>query len=191
MGYIVGDAESGVWQRALEAYGARFVRRDLGGVVLFDEIGPQPKGTPLSPDDWTVEASDGRGSAPLAVDGRLDTRWGSHAPQRPGMTFTIGFPRPTDVSWLKIRMGRFATDRARGLVVETSIDGERWNRLELPAVVDGIRWRDGVPEENADGDLDLWVNASGLRALRLVGRGESSRFDWSIAEVEIEEVARR
>ncbi len=165
MGYIVGDAESGVWQSALEAYGARFVRRELGGVVLFDEIEPQPAGTPLSSEDWILEASDGRGSERLAVDGRLDTRWASHAPQRPGMTFTIGFPRPTDVSWLRIRMGRFATDRARGLAVETSVDGATWNRQELPGVIEGIRWRDGVPEENADGDLDLWLNAAGLRAL--------------------------
>jgi hypothetical protein len=191
MGYVVGDAEAGVWQKALEAYGARFVRREFSGVVLFDEIAPRPKGDRLSPEDWTLEASDGRGSEPLAVDGRLDTRWGSRAPQRPGMTLTIGFPRPTDVSWMKIRMGRFATDRARGPVVETSVDGKQWRRQEIPAVVDGIRWRDGVPEENGDGDLDLWVNLEGLRALRLVNHGQSTRFDWSIAEIEIEGSATR
>jgi hypothetical protein len=186
MGYLVGDAESAAWQAALEAYGARFVRRDLGGVVLFDEIAPQPSGPRLSPMEWTLEASDGPGSERLAVDGDLDTRWGSHAPQRPGMRFAIRFPRPTDVSWLKIRMGRFTSDRARRLVLETSVDGEHWNRRELPPVVDGIRWRDGVPAENADGDLDLWVNAPGIRALSLVSGGESSRFDWSIAELEID-----
>lgn len=183
---LAGDVDSAVWQRALEAYGARFVRRELGGVVLFDEIAPQPAGALLSPAHWTLEANDGRGSERLAVDGRLDTRWGSRAPQRPGMRFTIGCPQPTNVSWLKIRMGRLATDRARGLVVETSVDGTRWNRQEVLTVMDGIRWRDGTPEENADGDLDFWVNAAGVRALRLVNRGESSRFDWSIAELEIQ-----
>jgi hypothetical protein len=133
-----------------------------------------------------LEASHGRGSERLAVDGSLATRWGSHAPQRPGMRFTIRFPQPTDVSWLKIRMGHLTSDRARRLALETSVDGEHWNRRELPTVVDGIRWRDGVPEENADGDLDLWVNARGVRALSLVNEGESSRFDWSIAELEID-----
>jgi hypothetical protein len=186
MGYLVGDADSAVWQRTLEAYGARFVRRDLGGVVLFDEIAPQPAGVPLSPAGWTLEASDGRGSEGLAVDGRLDTRWGSHTPQRPGMRFAISFTEPTDVSWLKIRMGRFASDRARGLAVETSVDGTRWNRREMPSVVEGIRWKDGTPEESADGNIDLWVNAAGLRGVRLVNDGESSRFDWSIAELEIQ-----
>lgn len=186
MGYLVGDADSAVWQRALEAYGARVVRRELGGAVLFDQISPRPAGAPLSPADWTLEASDGRGSERLAVDGRLDTRWGSHAPQRPGMSFTISFARPTDVSWLKIRMGRLATDRARGLVIETSVDGARWTRQEVPTVMEDIRWKDGAPEENADGDLDLWVNATAVRALRLVNHGESSRFDWSIAELEIQ-----
>jgi hypothetical protein len=146
MGYLVGDAESAAWQEALEAYGARFVRRDLGGVVLFDQIAPQPMAPRLSPTDWTLEASHGRGSERLAVDGNLDTRWGSHAPQRPGMRFTIRFPKPTDVSWLKIRMGHLTTDRARRLVLETSVDGEHWKRQELPTVIDGIRWREGVPE---------------------------------------------
>jgi hypothetical protein len=102
------------------------------------------------------------------------------------MTFTIRFPEPTDVSWLRIRMGRFGTDRASAIALETSVDGERWTRREIPKVVDGIRWNGGVPEENARGDLDLWVNAGGLRALRLVGLGESSHFDWSIAEIEID-----
>jgi hypothetical protein len=102
------------------------------------------------------------------------------------MRFTIRFPRSTDVSWLKVRMGRFTSDRARRLVLETSVDGEHWNRRELPPVVDGIRWRDDVPAENADGDLDLWVNAGGIRALSLVSESESSRFDWSIAELEID-----
>jgi hypothetical protein len=185
MGYLVGDAESAAWQQALEAYGARFVRRDLGGVVLFDEIAPQPTGPLLFPTECTLEASDGHGSERLAVDGDLGTRWASHAPQRRGMRFTIRFPRPTDVSWLKIRMGRFTTDRARRLVLEISFDGEHWDRRELPTVVDGIRWRNGVPEENADGDLDLWLNARGVRALALVNEGESSRFDWSIAELEV------
>jgi hypothetical protein len=185
MGYLVGDAESAAWQEALEAYGARFVRRDLGGVVLFDQIAPQPIGPRLSATDWTLEATHGRGSERLAVDGSLDTRWGSHAPQRPGMRFTVRFPKPTDVSWLKIRMGQLTSDRARRLVLETSIDGEHWKRQELPTVIDGMRWQDGVPEENAAGDLDLWVNVRGVRALSLVNDGESSRFDWSIAELEI------
>jgi len=188
VGYLVGESEAAMWQATLETYGARFVRRDLGEAVLFDEVTPQsdPEARPLSPSRWTLEASDGQSTAALAVDGRLDTRWGSEAPQRPGMTFTIRFPEPTDVSWLRIRMGRFGTDRASAIALETSVDGERWTRREIPKVVDGIRWNGGVPEENARGDLDLWVNARGLRALRLVGLGESSHFDWSIAEIEID-----
>jgi hypothetical protein len=40
--------------------------------------------------------------------------------------------------------------------------------------------------ENSNGDVDLWVNADGIRFLRLENRGESSHFDWSIVEVEID-----
>jgi hypothetical protein len=188
VGYLVGDSEAAMWQATLEIYGARFVRRDLGEAVLFDQVQPQsdPEARPLSPSNWTLEASDGQGSVALAVDGRLDTRWASQAPQRPGMTFTVRFPEPTDVSWLRIRMGRFRTDRASVMALDTSVDGERWTRREIPKIVDGIRWQDGLPEENSNGDVDLWVNDRGLRALRIVGLGESSRFDWSVAELEID-----
>jgi len=177
-----------MWQATLEIYGARFVRLDLGEAVLFDQVRPQsdPEARPLSPANWTLEASNGQSSATLAVDGSLDTRWASQAPQRPGMTFAVRFPEPTDVSWLRIRMGRFGTDRASTIALETSVDGERWTRRDIPKIVDGIRWQDGLPEENANGDVDLWVNAHDLTALRIVCLGESSRFDWSIAELEID-----
>jgi len=188
MGYLVGAAEADIWQATLECYGARFVRSDLGGVVLFDEVTPRDDAgsTQLVPSSLSLVASAGRGSEHLAVDGRLETRWGSGVPQRPGMTFQVDFGGPTDVTWVRIRMGRFATDRARALALETSVDGQLWNRQVVPKVVDGIRWREGIPEENANGDVDLWVNARGVRALRLVNLGESSRFDWSIAELEID-----
>jgi hypothetical protein len=141
---------------------------------------------PLPPAAWTVEASDGKGAERLALDGALDTRWGSRVPQRGGMTFTIGFSNPVDLGWLKVRMGRFKTDRARALAFETSVDGTTWRRTEVPTVVDGIRWQGEIPSENSDGDLDLWVNARGVRFLRLVNLGESSHFDWSIAEIEVD-----
>ncbi len=188
MGYLVGESESAMWQATLEVYGARFVRRDLGQAVLFDEVTPRsdPEARRLSPASWTLQASSGEASAPLAVDGRLDTRWGSRAPQRPGMSFEVRFPEPTVVAWVRIRMGRYGTDRAMALALETSVDALRWARRAVPKVVDGIRWSDGRPEENANGDLDLWVDGRGLRGLRLVDLGESSRFDWSIAELEID-----
>jgi hypothetical protein len=186
-GYLVAESESATWGKMLDVYGARFVKRDLGGVTLFDDVAPQDAGdAPLAPTGWKLEATHGHGSESSAVDGRLDTRWGSGAPQKPGMTFTVQFPEPTDVSWAKLRMGPFASDRSRPLAFETSVDGERWNRQEVPTVVEGIRWQGRVPEENANGDLDLWVNARGIRFFRLVNLGTSPRFDWSIAELEID-----
>jgi hypothetical protein len=188
LGYLVGEAEAPVWERALTLYGARFVRHDLAGVVLFDEVAPRVTAgmKRLSPVGWSIEASDGKGSEWLALDGKLETRWGSRAPQRPGMAFTIQFPQPTDLGWVKIRMGRLATDRARRLAFETSEDGSQWKREELPTVLDGIFWEDETPVENGDGNLDLWVGERGVRFLRLVNLGESSHLDWSIAELEVD-----
>jgi 4-amino-4-deoxy-L-arabinose transferase-like glycosyltransferase len=186
VGVLVGAVAAPEWEQALALYGARFVRHDLAGVVLLDGLAPQPQASRLSPDDWTLEASDGRGTEREAVDGSMQTRWRSRAPQRPGMTFSIGFAEPTDVRWVKIRMGHLRLDRARALSFETSSDGSRWERRDVPAVLDGLRWEGEEPVENSNGDVDLWVNADGIRFLRLENRGESSHFDWSIVEVEID-----
>src|SRR5882724_208433 len=186
IGVVVGSSAAEEWADALTLYGARFVRHDLAGVDLLDGISPQPMagGAPLSGEHWKLEASDGHGTEARAVDGRLDTRWASRGPQRPGMTYTVEFDVPTDVTWAKIRMGRLGLDRARALAFETSADGEHWQRRDVPTVVTGIRWNGKIPEENADGNVDLWVNARGIRFFRLVNLGESSRFDWAIVELE-------
>jgi hypothetical protein len=187
-GYLVGQEEAAGWERTLGLYGARFVRRDLDGVVLLDDIVPEvvPGAGPLDPATWKIEASDGRGTERKAVDGRLDTRWGTGRPQRPEMTYTVEFPQPIDVTWVRVRMGRFVKDRARELAFATSVDGTHWKREELPRVVDGIVWRDGIPVENSNGDVDLWVNERATRFVRLVDLAENSHFDWSIAELAIE-----
>jgi hypothetical protein len=102
------------------------------------------------------------------------------------MTYTVEFPQPVDVAWLHIRMGHLGNDRARSLAFATSVDGTDWKREELPRVVDGIVWRDGVPVENSNGDVDLWVDERGVRYVRLINLESNSYFDWSIAELQIE-----
>jgi hypothetical protein len=186
--YLVGAEEAAGWERTLRLYGARFVRRDLYGVVLFDDVSPQaaPRAALLSPATWKIEASDGRMTERLAVDGKIETRWGSGTPQRPEMTYAVEFPEPVDVAWVRVRMGHLGNDRARSLAFATSVDGTRWKREELPRVVDGIFWQDDVPVENSNGDVDLWVNERAVRFVRLINLGKDSRFDWSIAELSIE-----
>lgn len=186
VGYLVADGDAQVWQDALEAYGARFVRRPLEGLVLFDEIRPRDAAPALASDRFTLGASGGVESARLVLDGRLDTRWGSQAPQHPGMSFTIGFAEPTSVSWLRVRSGPFGTDRARQVALETTRDGTHWQRRAIPAVIESLRWNGALPEENANGDRDLWIGEDGLRGVRLVNLSESSHFDWSIAEIAVE-----
>jgi 4-amino-4-deoxy-L-arabinose transferase-like glycosyltransferase len=189
-GFLLSQGEVEAWERRLGTFGASFERRDLAGVVLLSDVRPKqaPQARPLSPEKWTLHANVGAGGESRAVDGRLDTRWGSGSPQRPGMAFTVGFPQPVDVSWVRIRMGNFKKDGAQALAVETSADGERWDRLDVPLAMGGIVWSEGVPETSFDGDLDLWVDRAGVRSIRLVNLGTHPRYDWSIAELTIEGV---
>lgn len=187
-GFLLSEGETEAWESWLRTFGASFARRDLAGVVLLSDVRPKQatRARLLPPGKWTLSADVGAGGESRAVDGRLDTRWGSGSPRRPGMTFTVGFPEPVDVSWVRIRMGDFEQDRAEALAVETSADGEHWDRFDVPLAMGGIVWRKGVPEKSFDGDLDLWVDRSGVRRIRLVNLGTHPRYDWSIAELTIE-----
>ena len=56
-GYLVGAQEAAGWERMLRLYGARYVRRDAEGIVLFDEVAPQiaPGARPLDPAAWKID----------------------------------------------------------------------------------------------------------------------------------------
>jgi hypothetical protein len=188
LGYLTTESEAPRWEQWLTLFGTRFRRVDLDGAVLFDSLAPRSMAGAerLSPAGWKAHANVGPGDEALAFDGRLETRWGSGGPQRRGMAFTIELPQATDISWLRIRMGSFTRDCARSLAVETSTDGDRWQRLEAPLMAKSIRWRDGVPEEHTDGNLDLWLDRRGVRFVRLVNLSEHPHLDWSIPELEID-----
>ncbi|MGH7856848.1 MAG: discoidin domain-containing protein, partial [Candidatus Binatia bacterium] len=144
--------EAAAWRDWLDAFGARYVPNAIGDAILFLDVAPRRRASHgrLLPAGFAVTASSGRGGERLALDGDPATRWASRAPQAAGMSFTVEFPEPVDVSRVRVRSGRFPHDRARALAWETSIDGERWERRDVPLERGAIRWRDDAsPEVNA------------------------------------------
>jgi hypothetical protein len=186
VGYLVGESEAAMWQATLETYGARFVRRDLGEAVLFDEVTPQsdPEARPLAVE---VDARGQRRSELCRLGGGREARhaMGQQAPQRPGMTFTVQFPEPTDVSCedphgavpYRSRFGDGSRDLGRRRAMDSPRDPESRRRHSLERRASrGERERRRRP---------LGERPRPHRPSPRRPRGEP-HFDWSIAEIEID-----
>ena len=165
--------------------------RDFGGVTVFelpswDGAAPAsaPERPPMSRSRLAASTSHSPDELIYAFDGDTETRWLSGHPQRGNEEITIQLDQPTDVSHLRLTVGRLSFgDYARHLIIESTADGRTWEtlhsgrgfeRLLLGAVpVDGVSFM----------DLPLPPNTS--RLIRLRQTGSTPMFYWSFHEVEL------
>src|SRR4029078_5941456 len=98
-----------------------------------------------------LAAGPGAGSGEAAVDGRLETRWSTGRPQRPGDFLQVDLPAPTLLTGVDLELRAFTTDYPRDVAVEVAREDGRWMRLAADVVLDGpLVWagthvlRDGV-----------------------------------------------
>jgi hypothetical protein len=129
-----------------------------------------------------VEATCSREMEPLARDDDYGTRW-QCGPQTPGQQMTADLGRVVTVGAVVPALGAFPTDFARGLAVETSVDGAGWQ----PA------WDGGTLLESFEAQvrdprsirivLRFTPRPARFVRLRLLSRNET--WYWSIAELEV------
>lgn len=178
--------------RAIRRHSDQIVTtRDFGGATVF-ELPPwdgappasAPERPPKSRSGLTASTSHRANELIYAFDGDTRTRWLSGHPQRGNEEITIQLDQPTDVSHLRLTVGRLSFgDYARHLIIESTADGRTWEtlhsgrgfeRLLLGAVpVDGVSFM----------DFPLPPNTS--RLIRLRQTGSTPMFYWSFHEVEL------
>ncbi|MCB0338360.1 MAG: hypothetical protein KDD53_02095 [Bdellovibrionales bacterium] len=120
-------------------------------------------------------------AAQLALDGNLATRWGSAAPQKPGMEYTITVLEPDlKLEGLVYQLGNFVHDKPTELSIELRLrDGT--SRLVLtPDIYDDVIYY-------LDDNSRIPIRFAPTNVERIVLRelGSHPIFDWSIAELEI------
>lgn len=86
---------------------------------------PQPVSNPK---DWTLTASVNSGSARLAVDGNLDSRWTSGTPLQAGMWIQVELPQAALIGGVQIDSAKSADDYTRAYKIQVSEDGENWGK---------------------------------------------------------------
>ncbi len=157
-----------------------------GYVIIYNlklsstpEHGTEPSVIISSDQIASVKAS-GPQRAEQAIDGDRTTRWGSGAPQRPGMFYQITLTTPLVVQGLGYDIGMWPHDGPRGLKIE----------LLLP---DGTRESVLPPEDYAalsylyqiNGAFKFRFPARVISGVILTQTGQDARMDWSIGELQL------
>ena len=165
--------------------------RSFGDTTVF-ELPPwdgappasAPERPPMSRSGLAASTSHSPDELIYAFDGDTETRWLSGHPQAGNESITIQLDQPTDVSHLRLTVGRLSFgDYPRHLVIESTANGRTWEtlhsgrgfeRLLLGAVpVDGVSFM----------DFPLPPNTSRLIRLRQIR--STPMFYWSFHEVEL------
>lgn len=143
-----------------------------------------PRARELRPPAFTVHTSHNEPDVGKAVDGDASTRWASGAPQGSGEAITLVFADPADVAHLRLELGaRSLGDYPRGLVVETSADGEAWQTVWSEDVL--TRLGVSLVREPRTPGIDIRLPTTRAGRLRLRTMGTTRAWFWSIHELRV------
>ena len=175
---LLVPSERGLFVGALDLLGYTYRERGVGGYVLLYGIQRPPMNlTEIGREVFA--SSDATGSAPssAAFDGSLETRWATGAPQSVGQVFELSFKEPTKIAAIRLQLGLWSQDYARGLrIIGRDVGGNRVVLLsdsDYPKLAAFFRGR----------DLEVWFPSRILTKIVLEQVGSHGILDWSIAEL--------
>jgi hypothetical protein len=173
-------------ESALVAAGVALTSVDVGGYRLLGKLMPAAspgrvaRGVPAR-----VTAEPAGDDPRAAVDGRVETRWSTRAPQVPGQWVEVELEAPTELGGVELDLGGSVLEYPRGLAVRVA-QGEGW--VDVDAT---IRW---VGPLVWTGTHVLRVGVERVvvsfppgqtRGVRLVQTGRDGVYPWSIAELRL------
>ncbi|MBN8549813.1 MAG: hypothetical protein J0M12_10910 [Deltaproteobacteria bacterium] len=178
---VLVPSQAEIIRRALLVEGYNYREESLSGYVVFYDIAPKQSELSRVPlNVVTAYASDAPQNAALAVDGVLQTRWGSARPQAPGMQFTVELDKPRQLRGVRYELGTWPQDEPQSLGIELLLaDGKKKVLLD-PKDWDSVRFfREREPA------ILFTFDALPVKKVILTQNGEQKIFDWSIAELEL------
>ena len=151
--------------RLLAVSAGRVVRLTLPADLIERCIGK-----PLDRSAWKATASSGEPAG--AFDGKGDTRWDTHKPQRPGDWLQIDLGTRQPIGRIALNMRNSTGDFPRGLEISASDDGTSWG---APFIV----------APGTAGWMELTFPTVTARWLKLVNTGTDNERWWSIDELDL------
>ena len=164
--------------------------RDFDGVTVFELPpwdGPTPAPAPERPpisERLSGTTSHNPGELVYAFDGDLGTRWLSNQPQAGNEEITIYLDQPTDVSHLRLTVGRLSFgDYPRHLVIGSSTDGQTWETLHSGRGFEYLL--PGALPVDRISFIDFPLPPNTSRVIRLRQTGSTPMFYWSMHDIEL------
>ncbi|HQZ29031.1 MAG TPA: discoidin domain-containing protein [Verrucomicrobiales bacterium] len=122
---------------------------------------------------WKLTASHNAKELPKAIDGDLETRWDTRAPQAPGMWLQIDLPEAKEIVGLILDQGKSRNDYPRAYRIELSQNGTDWEK----PILEG--------HEESRSTEYIFPRTSLAKSLRITQLGKTKVNYWSVHEMQI------
>lgn len=179
--YVLTTHQGPVIEQSLRALSISYERAEVGSYVILYKIkNPFQQLVPLDRSMLRATASVNSEAAGKAIDGVLDTRWGSGRPQSPEMIFRISSEDKTPIRGVRLELGGWWSDYPRRLQIECQTpSGENHIVLSVENYDAAVSYYVGR------GAIELPIMDESCYNVTLHQIGSDPFFDWSIAEVEL------
>jgi hypothetical protein len=174
---VLVPAQAEVVKLALLRQGIQFQEHLLSRYVVLFNLAPSQ--TQLRPyqGEMFVKTSELGTATDGAIDGNLNTRWGSARPQKDGMFFRVEFPSHPKLRAFTYDLGNFVHDQPLDLQVEViSASGVR-RKLLGPGEYEALRF-----VRDRETSMTFYFEPQETIAIELKLLRGREVFDWSIAE---------
>ena len=184
MPYVLVPSQGVIVREALDALGYRWDEVSLSGyVVIYNQKRIVSNGvTRIAIDSKSIRATSTHATeeARMAIDGDEGTRWGSHHPQTPGMTFSLELSPPRVIKGISWTAGRWGSDYPRELRLSLLLASGEERELLSTAQLHAVNYLLGEGEE-----VKLYFNPLEIKRVIFRQVGSDPVFDWSIAELNL------
>ena len=137
----------------------------------------------ISTSHWTIKSNIHSGLLNLLRDDNLETRWSTDRLKRTGDYILLELDQALDEMKISLRLGPSANDFAIDLKLEISRNGEEWMELEKGYSIS--EFLEKLFEAPDDLVQNIYISEKGTKFIKLTQIGNSRRFWWSIAELDI------
>jgi hypothetical protein len=181
--FVLTPRQSIVVAQGLTTLGYTFKRDEVGGYVVLSELQPPHlRGQKVPASNLSVTTSHNSAHAPLVLDEKSSTRWGSAAPQTPGMWVEVSFAQPSTLSGLSYRLDSWSSDYPRGLEIScNTIAGKQIVLLNNQQYAFVQYLQTGF--RRTDGFLELSFASPLCSSVRLTQLSSHPVLDWSISDL--------
>lgn len=176
---VLVKTQGDIVRTALDVLGYNYKTKEIGGYQVVYDIHPLFGDlVRKEPPPFSVTASSNASTAKNALDGDLNTRWGSGEPQRPGMYLEVRFDEPMTLRGLEYSLSLWPQDFPRRLRVEIDGGDGVFTPILTPREYRALRYY-------GESDWTIAFSPRTVIAIRFVQLGKDKVFDWSIGELSL------